>query len=110
MTAPGDVCGRQHEEAAGQIEQDTQISPVDAVNQHPAEERNEKTRDGHDDDLPTDLHRGMRHGEDVPAYAGEIHAAAEERDEHGEKEITESALRPDQLPVNGVCNCGCHGT
>ena len=52
----------------------------------------------------------MRHGEDVPAHAGEIHAAAEERDEHGEKEIAESALRPDQLPVDGVCNCGCHGT
>src|SRR5690242_5145408 len=110
MATPGDVRGRQHEKAADQIEQDSQIAPVEAVDQDAAEEGHEKPRDGHDDDLPTDLHRGMRHGEDVPAYACEVHAAAEERDEHGEKEVAEAALRPDQLPVDRVCHCSCHGT
>jgi len=44
----------------------------------------------------------VRGGHDEPADAGEIQAAAEEGDEHGDEEIAEAALRPDERPVHAV--------
>src|SRR6266480_3934010 len=52
----------------------------------------------------------VRGGEDVPAHAGEVHPASEERHEHGEKKIAEAPLRPDHLPVHRICRRRCHGT
>src|SRR5690242_8974415 len=95
MPAPRDVRSAQNEKAAHEVQHDAQVSPVEAVNQHAAEERDEQPGQRHNDDLPTDFDGGMGGREDVPAHAREVHAAAEERHEHGHKEITESALRPD---------------
>ena len=110
MAAPGDIGGCEDEASAYEIEQHAEVAPVDAIDQHAAEERNEKPRQGHDDHLPADFHGRMRRGEDVPAHAREVHPAAKERHKHGKKEKAEAALRPDQLPVHRICNCGCHGT
>jgi len=44
----------------------------------------------------------VRGGHDEPADTGEIQAAAEEGDEHGDEEIAEAALRPDERPVHAV--------
>jgi hypothetical protein len=35
----------------------------------------------------------------VPTDAGEVHAAAEKGNEHGEEEITEAGLGPDEGPI-----------
>ena len=110
MAPPRDVRRGQDEKGAHEIEQDSQVAPVDSIDQHAAEERHEKSRQSHDDDLPADLHGRVRCRQDVPAYAREVHPAAEERHEHGEEKIAEAALRPDQLPVHTVRRSGGHRT
>src|SRR6266436_5579495 len=109
MAVPGDVGGGEDEKAASEVEQHAEIAPVNAIDEYPAEERNEKSRQGHDDHLAADLHRRVRGRHDVPTDAREVHPAAEERNEHGEKEKAEAALGPDQLPVHRMCCGSCHG-
>src|SRR5215469_699537 len=102
MAAPRDVRGEQDEKAAHQVQHDAEVPAVEAVDEHATEEGHEETGDGHDDDLPTDFDGGMRGREDVPAHAREVHAAAKQRHEHGHKEVAESALRPDQVPIDSM--------
>ena len=102
---PGDIRGQQDEKPPHQVQHDAEIAPVDAVDQHAAKEGHEESRQGHHNDLPADFDRRVRGREDVPAHAGKIHAAAEERHKHGHKKITEPALRPDQVPVDSMCAC-----
>src|SRR5260370_40598442 len=109
MAAPGDIRGRQDEEPAYEIEQHAKVAPVEAIDQHAPEERNEKSGQGHDNHLPADSHGRMRGSQDVPAHTREVHAAAEERHEHRNEEIPEAALRPDQLPVHHMCGSRLHG-
>ena len=75
-----------------QIEQDAQITAIDAVDQHAADERHHQAGQRYDDDLPAYGDRGMRGGHDVPAHADKVHATAEERDKHGGEEEAEGAL------------------
>jgi len=111
VAVPSDVGGGENGAAAREIEEDAEVAAVEAVDEHAAEERDEEAGQGDDDDLQTDLYSGVCAGEDVPTDAGKVHAAAEERDEHGEKKITEAALRPDEGPVDalGSGDCGGHG-
>src|SRR5580698_5483074 len=109
MAAPCDVGGRWYEEAASQVQRQSEIAAIEAVDKHAAKKWNEKAGQCDDDNLQADFHRGMRGGHDVPADAHEIHAASKKRNEHRRKEIPEAALRPDQLPVHTGCCCGCHG-
>src|SRR5207245_2301685 len=104
MAAPRNVGCCEDEEPAYEVEQDPEVAAVKAIDQHAAEERHKKSWQRHDDDLPANLYGRVRCGHDVPAHAGEVHPAAEERHEHGEKEIAEAALRPDQLPIHAVCH------
>src|SRR6266849_4653407 len=110
MAAPGDIRGRKDEEPAYEIEQHAKVAPVDAIDQHTPEERNEKSGQGHDDHLPANFHGRMCFRKDVPAHAREFHPAAEERHEHGEKKETKAALPPDEVPIHRIYSCGCHGT
>ena len=109
MAVPGDVCCRQYRYAARQIEGYAEVTAVEAIDQNAADEWDEQAWQSHDDNLQADLNRGMRGGHNEPAHAGEIHAAAEKRDKHGGKEVTEAPLGPDQRPINAVCNGGSHG-
>ncbi len=109
MAAPRDVRRGEHKKAADDIQQDAQVTAIQAIDQHAAEKRHEKSRQGNHDDLQADFYRRVRRREDVPAHAREVHSAAEERDEHGEEEKAEAALRPDQLPVHRSCRRRCHG-
>ena len=97
VAVPGDVGGGQNGDATHEIESDAEIAAVETVDEYAADERDEQARQGDDDDLQADFHGGMRGGHDVPAHAGEVHAAAEKGDEHGGEEIAEAALRPDEL-------------
>ena len=51
----------------------------------------------------------MRGGHDVPAHADEVHAAAEQGNEHRSEEITEAALLPEQGPIDLGNGSGGHG-
>src|SRR5215469_12425342 len=102
MTAPGDVGNGQYRETAREVEQNTEITTVHAINQHATEEGHDEAGQGDDDDLPAYGNRRMRGRHDVPAHADKVHAAAEQRDKHRRKEIAEAALLPEQRPVNPV--------
>src|SRR5690349_5274451 len=99
MAAPGDIGSGEHGDAAGEIEQNAQVAAVVAVNKHASEKGHEEAGQSYDNDLEADGERGMRRGENVPADAGKIHSAAEQRNEHGDEEVTEAALGPDDRPV-----------
>ncbi len=43
MAVPGDVGGGEDEKAASEVEQHAEIAPVNAIDEYPAEERNEKS-------------------------------------------------------------------
>src|SRR5215469_4756130 len=110
MAAPCDVRGAKHNYTAGKVEQHAEVAAVQPVDQHTANERNDKARKCDDDDLPAHLDGRVCGGKDVPAHTREVHAAAEQRDEHGDKEIAEGFLRPDEVPVDtGSGNGGGHG-
>src|ERR1700736_4222978 len=94
MAAPREAGRSEDEEASHDVEEDTQVTAIQAVDQHAAEKRHEQSRQGNNDDLQADFYSRVCGGEDVPANAREVHPAAEERHEHREKEITEAALRP----------------
>src|ERR1700760_3880692 len=96
VATPGDVGDGQHGKSTGDIEKNAEVPAGGAIDEHTAEEGNDEAGQRDDDDLPTDGHRGMRGGHDVPAHADEVHAAAEKRDEHGGEEETESSLGPEQ--------------
>src|SRR5690349_18686626 len=114
MSVPGDVRSSQHSDAAHKIENDAEIAAIEAIDQYAAHKRHEQTRRHGHNDLPANLHGRMCGGEDVPTDAGEVHAAAEQGNEHREKEIAEAALGPNQRPVgahcSGVCGGGGHGS
>ncbi len=112
MAAPRDKCRRQHRHAARQIEHHSEVTPVQPVNEHATKEGNQQTRQRHHDHLQADFDGGMRGREDVPAHTHEVHTAAEQRHKHGQEEIAEPALRPDQLPVDSWSSgwSACHRT
>src|SRR5258708_36524838 len=112
VSVPCNVCGRQDSNAARQVQQHSEIAAIQAVNEDSAEEGNEQTWESYYDYLEADFYCGMGGGEDVPADGYEVHAAAEEGDEHGEEEIAEAALGPDDFPVDARSGgCGaCHRT
>ena len=110
VAAPGDVGDGENGESTGDVEKDAEVATVEAINENAAEERNDEARKRDDDDLPADGHGGMRGGHDVPAHADEVHAAAEERNEHRGEEVTESALGPEQGPIDTMRSGGGHGT
>lgn len=109
LAVPGNVSRPEDGEAARQIEGYTQVATVESIDKHTTDEGDKESRKGDDDDLQTYFYRGVRGGHDVPANAHEIHAAAKKGNKHGGKEITEAALRPDQLPIHTVGDCGRHG-
>jgi len=109
---PGDIRCAKDGDAANEIENDAEVAAVEAINEHAANKRHQQARRHGDDDLQTDLDGRMRGGEDVPTDAGEVHAAAEKRNEHREEEIAETALGPDLRPIgthrSGRCGGGGH--
>src|SRR6266403_4075587 len=112
VSMPRDVCGCQDGYAARQVQQHSEIAANQAIDQNAAEEGNEQTWESYHDYLQADFYGGMGGGEDVPTHRYEVHAAAEERDEHGQEEIAEAALGPDDFPVDARSGgCGaCHRT
>lgn len=110
MILPGDVRGTENEEAADKIEDDAEVTTVVAVNEDAPEKGDEQAGEGDDDYLEGDFYGGVGGGQDVPADADEVHAATEERDEHGQEKITEATLRPDEAPVDPGCGGSCHRT
>src|SRR6267154_3279091 len=112
VSVPCDVRGCQDGDAARQVQQHAEIASIQAVNEDSAEEGNEQTGQSYYDYLEADFYGGMGGGEDVPAHRYEVHAAAEERDEHGEEEKAEAALGPDDFPVDARSGgCGaCHSS
>src|SRR6267154_5549184 len=112
VSVPRDVRSRQDSDAARQVQQHSEIAAIQAVNEDSAEKGNEETGQSYYDNLEADFYGGMGGGEDVPTHCYEVHAAAEERDEHGQEEIAEAALGPDDFPVDARSGgCGaCHRT
>ncbi len=110
VAAPGDVGDGQDGEAAREIEQDAEVAAIDAVDQHAADEGDDQAGQSYDDDLPAYGDGGVCGGHDVPAHADEVHAAAEERDEHGGEEEAEGALLREQFPIDTGCRRGGHQT
>src|SRR5712672_4625303 len=112
VSMPCDVCGRQDGDAARQVQQHSEIAAIQTVNEDSAKKGNEQTGQRYYDYLEADFYCGMSGGEDVPTHRYEVHAAAEQRDEHGQEEIAEAALGPDDFPVDARSGgCGaCHRT
>src|ERR1700722_4286289 len=110
MPVPGDVCCRQYRYATCQIEGYAKVAAIEAINQDAADKWDEQARQRDYDNLQADFYRGMRCGHDVPAHARKIHAAAEQGNEHGGKEVAEASLSPDERPVDAVGDCRGHGT
>src|SRR4029077_3868652 len=106
MAAPRDVSGGKHGDAAHKIEQDTKIAAIVAVDENSADKWDQQAGSGRHDYLITYLDCRMGEREDVPAHSGKIHSAAEERNEHGEKEIAEAAFGPDKRPVGADGSSG----
>src|SRR5262249_1064146 len=100
VAVPSDIRGCENKDAAGEVESDAEVASVEAVDENAAEKRNEQAGGGDDDDLQADFHSGVRASEDEPTYSHEVHAAAEEGNEHGHEKITEAALGPDKGPVD----------
>src|SRR5579859_7969012 len=99
MAAPGDVRCSEYRNTAHEIQNYAKVAPVKSIDEHTTHKRHEQSRRHRDNHLSAHLHGRMSRGEDVPADAGEIHPASKERNEHGEKEIAEAALRPNLGPV-----------
>src|SRR5256885_129231 len=110
VAAPSNVSGGEHGNSPREVQRHAQVTPVEAIDQHAAEKGHEQPGKSHHDVLQAHLHGGVRCGHDVPAHGYEIHAATEERDKHGREEITEAALRPDEIPVDACCYRACHRT
>src|SRR5277367_736 len=109
MAVPRDERRAEDRKTSAEIEQDTEIPAVEAVDEHPADERNEQAGKRDHDDLHAYGDGGMRGRKNVPADRGEIEAAAEQRDEHRHRKESEAALCPDQFPVDAVVCGGCGG-
>src|SRR5580704_18106796 len=111
MALPREIRDGEDSDAAREIERDAEVAAVVAIDEDAAEEGHAQSGKGDDDDLHADGDRRVRCRKDVPAYGGEVEAAAEERDEHRHREVAEPALRPDDAPVDFVgCDGGGHGS
>ena len=107
---PGDPGSAEDDKTADDVEHDAEVTAVVAVNENAADEGDDQAGKGDDNDLKADGDSGVSGGKDVPADACKVHAAAEERDEHGYKEVAESTLGPNDGPICTGWNRGGHRT